>query len=72
MVSWPVWLFGAKRALDLRQYEKDFWKRVALACRYGHIGINDAMHMPSADLHKFIDCLMELIGEENTIHKDWT
>jgi len=52
------------------QYEKDFWKKMALACRYGHISINEAMAMPSRDLHKFIDNVLSLIGEENTVHKD--
>jgi hypothetical protein len=64
-----MWLFAA-RSIDIEQYQKDFWKKIAIACRYGHIGIVDAMMMPSKDLHKFIDCVVELIGEENTINKD--
>jgi len=43
---------------------------MAIACRYGHISINEAMAMPSRDLHEFIDSVISLIGEENTINKD--
>lgn len=49
----------------MEQYRKDFWKRMAFICRYGHTGLVDAMAMPTSDSVAFMDAINTLIGEES-------
>lgn len=56
--------------LGVEQYRKDFWKRVAFACRYGRISMYEVMEMPQSDMLEFLPAINELIGEENRITED--
>lgn len=46
-------------------YRKNFWETMAVLCRYGHLGLNDAMAMPRSDAHTLGEEILELIVQEN-------
>lgn len=55
--------YWAKDAIDR------IFRRVAFACRYGHIGYQEAMDMPVRDLNEFCSALSEMIKEENSVFR---
>lgn len=40
---------------------------MAFICRYGHIGLHDAMQIPMSDIYRFTSALGKLISEENKV-----
>jgi len=44
---------------------QEIWKKVAYACRYGHIGLREAMGLPQSALSYFCIALNEIVKEEN-------
>lgn len=49
----------------VENYRTTFWATIAFLCRYGHLGLNDAMAMPCLDTHYLCEAVGKLIGEEN-------
>ncbi len=47
------------------QYEKQVWKRVAYACRYGHQSLDIVLHMGSHQLGLLIEALSDIVQDEN-------
>lgn len=45
---------------------QNLWKRLAVVCRYGHIGYEEALRMPLAELNAFGEALNEVLEEEKS------
>lgn len=45
--------------------EQTIWKTVAVACRYGRAGMQDALQTPLRDLIMFNQAISELVAAEN-------
>lgn len=54
------------------EYRSNFWKGLAISCRYGHIGLSDAVGMSVRDANSFNCAILDLVGEENRMpgHND--
>jgi hypothetical protein len=46
-------------------YRKTFWETMAVLCRYGHLGLLDAMSMPCSDAYEIGEQILELVSQEN-------
>lgn len=46
-------------------YRRTFWETMAVLCRYGHLGLNDAMAMPTSDAYLMGEQILELVTQEN-------
>ncbi len=60
----------AGRKLNVADFRKNYWKKIAILCRYGHVSLSDAMSMPLSDTRYFTEEVDRLISEENTFSKD--
>jgi len=45
--------------------EKELWKTIAFATRYGHITLTEAVHLDTYYLRLFCEGLAEIVQEEN-------
>jgi hypothetical protein len=55
----------AWRAHGTDDAESILWRRVAYSCRYGRIGLGEAMGLGQDHLQRFIEALGELVKDEN-------
>lgn len=51
--------------MSVETLEANTWKRLAYVCRYGHIGLDEALHTGTRELNKFAKALSEIVEEEN-------
>jgi len=55
----------AGRKTSLESYREGHWQEMAVLCRYGHLGLNDAMAMPRSDAEELTKAILKLVTEEN-------
>lgn len=58
------------RHVAVEEQRDRFWEAMAMTCRYGHCGINEAMAMPKTDADRFLKALAKLIEQENRPGED--
>ena len=54
-----------KRAKSVGAWETLVWERVAYACRYGSIGLEEALRCDTLWLVRFNDALATIVKQEN-------
>jgi hypothetical protein len=65
MYWWLGWIVAWNRA-DIGKFYRDRVKQVAYVCRYGGVGLQDALSTDVAYLRDFASAVNELIQEENS------